>query len=510
MSKNIVIFSDGTGQDGGIRPEQRVSNIYKMYRSARVAFDTATNPAGQVTMYDPGLGTDLGTTALTASGRFVQKLLASVDGRGITRNIADCYEFIINHYEPDDRVFLFGFSRGAYTVRSVANLLRLCGIPTKTPTGSVPRFRRATRLIAEEATDTVLEYGAGLPIVDFDAERDELARRFREKYGSHDPGGMASRSNAAPYFIGVFDTVAALGASGLRRRIIQAVLYSMTAFSAAAVAFLPAFMIAALVVLLGGPFWTTVVGIELVAIGGALLWFTFRQRKQTTRTIKDYPKPGESRTRTAVWEGKNFDRLLSRFVGYARSANAIDETRADFARVGWGPAKGLEPPPQRDRIETFKQYFFAGNHSDIGGSYAEVESRLSDNALAWMIEQAVEVPNGLRVGPVFINGVKLEGTDTQGQPLHLFPASDGVQHSEIAAMRDTLEGLRPSLLRWLFRNQNYGDKPRTIPPEGKLHDSVYRRFDQACVVQADGIRPYRPETLRHFPGLERYYPPVDH
>jgi uncharacterized protein (DUF2235 family) len=99
-----------------------------------------------VTMYDPGLGTDIGATALTAPARFIQKLLASVEGRGITTNIIECYTFILNHYQHGDRIFLFGFSRGAYTVRSVADLLRLCGVPAKTQGGSsVPRFRDATR-----------------------------------------------------------------------------------------------------------------------------------------------------------------------------------------------------------------------------------------------------------------------------------------------------------------------------------------------------------------------------
>jgi Uncharacterized alpha/beta hydrolase domain (DUF2235) len=52
---------------------------------------TAAARRDQVTMYDAGLGTDIGATALTAPGRFVQKLLSSVEGRGITTNIADCY-----------------------------------------------------------------------------------------------------------------------------------------------------------------------------------------------------------------------------------------------------------------------------------------------------------------------------------------------------------------------------------------------------------------------------------
>jgi uncharacterized protein (DUF2235 family) len=88
MPKNIVIFSDGTGQDGGARPEQRISNIHKMYRTSRDHADTAIDPAQQVVFYDAGLGTDIGTTALTAPIRSVQKLLGSVTGAGIKRNIA--------------------------------------------------------------------------------------------------------------------------------------------------------------------------------------------------------------------------------------------------------------------------------------------------------------------------------------------------------------------------------------------------------------------------------------
>ena len=148
MSKNIVVFSDGTGQDGGVRPEQRMSNIYKLYRACRISPENDIHPSEQVAFYDPGLGTDTTATGVTAVVRWIQKLLASATGRGITTNIADCYEFIINHYQPGDRIFLMGFSRGAYTARCVANVLWLCGVPTKGKAGDLPRFRKETRDIA--------------------------------------------------------------------------------------------------------------------------------------------------------------------------------------------------------------------------------------------------------------------------------------------------------------------------------------------------------------------------
>src|SRR5260370_447522 len=123
--KNSVVYSDGSGQDGGARPEQRISNIYKMYRSSRDHAKTGIDPVRQVVFYDAGLGTGIGATALTAPVRFVQKLLGSVTGAGIKRNIADCYEFIVNHYEEGDRIFPFGFTLGAYTIQRLANLLML-------------------------------------------------------------------------------------------------------------------------------------------------------------------------------------------------------------------------------------------------------------------------------------------------------------------------------------------------------------------------------------------------
>src|SRR5689334_845170 len=81
--RNIVIFSDGTGQDGGVHPEQRLSNVYKMYRAARVGPDNDVDPQEQVAFYDPGLGTDTSAVGLTSIRRKITKLMSSVTGRGI-------------------------------------------------------------------------------------------------------------------------------------------------------------------------------------------------------------------------------------------------------------------------------------------------------------------------------------------------------------------------------------------------------------------------------------------
>jgi uncharacterized protein (DUF2235 family) len=505
MPKNIVVFSDGTGQDGGVRPEQRISNIYKLYWASRNHPGNAIDPHDQVAFYDAGLGTDIGATALTAPIRFVQKLLGSVAGKGIKRNIAECYEFIINHYQPGDRIFLFGFSRGAYTVRCIANLLMLCGIPTKTPSGPVMRFRKAIRDIADEAVDTVLEHGAGHPRGKYEAERLELARRFQMKYRS----GDGSESNASPYFVGVFDTVAALGASGLRRKVIHAALTAGVAIGGALISFLPAVALSA--VLKGHwhigfwPLFWMVMALGIVTVNVVFWWW---QKASDTKTIRDFPNKGDISKHNAEWKGANFDRLLSRHVGYARSANAIDETRKDFDRVPWGQiVKGGSK--QGDDQTDLVQMWFAGNHSDVGGSYPEPESRLSDVALAWMAEEAVKVPNGLKTGPIFVDGKKIQNTGDAGECLHIYPSAGGVQHCEVAGMRDTLDGYAakaPNWLKGLIARTGWEVKVRNINPEAPVHRTVEQRFTLPSVIQCAGTGPYRPIALKDHIKFKAMYP----
>lgn len=213
--KTICIFLDGTGQMGGARPDQRLSNVYNMYRAMRPGPDSPISPKDQVAFYDPGLGTG-------ESGGFfgrIKPILESAVGTGIDHNIIDCYEQIIAHYEPGDRVLLFGFSRGAYTVRALADVMNLCGVPTQMPDGSpVPRYGPGLRKIAKDAVTFVYNHGAGKPRTQnpYFVNREELVRRFRKKYSSFPLEGKDNQGNVQPTFIGVFDTVASLRTAVVR------------------------------------------------------------------------------------------------------------------------------------------------------------------------------------------------------------------------------------------------------------------------------------------------------
>jgi hypothetical protein len=381
--------------------------------------------------------------------------------------------------------------------------MMLCGIPTANGDQALPRFRRATRLIAEEAVTKVLEHGAGHPRKDFEDERLEMASRFRDRYKSQHSSGEVHRSNAAPYFIGVFDTVAALGAQGMRRLAIQAGLYGGATVIGAIVGLLAGSVVGAFSWLLGLPFVVPLVMLLLAggAMGPFLLWKS--QNRRVRKTITDYPQPGQSRSHLAQWKGEHFDRLLSRFVNYARAANAIDETRADFDRVGWGNT--VHAAEVVDGVTRLDQKWFAGNHSDIGGSYAETESRLSDISLEWMIREALSVPQPLKIGPVFVNGVKLEGSGTEGTPLYLRPDAGGLQHCEIAGMQDTLDARVPLWLRRLLRLEGWQVKVRLIKPDHGLHPSVLERLALPDVPQCAGHGPYRPAALRNHPAASAFY-----
>ena len=107
MPRNICIFSDGTGQGGGANPINW-TNVYRLFMATREA-----DAAGQVCFYDPGLGANPDAGEIRGPFRRLKDLLAQATGYGITDNIIDCYAALLLAHETGDRIYLFGFSRGA-------------------------------------------------------------------------------------------------------------------------------------------------------------------------------------------------------------------------------------------------------------------------------------------------------------------------------------------------------------------------------------------------------------
>src|SRR5450759_1574571 len=208
--RSLVIFSDGTGQRGGVYFDEARTNIYKLYRAARSGPDSNVPPDRQQAFYDPGLGTqpESGGSLLRAWRTFYN-LVSQATGLGITHNIIDCYTAIIQLWRPGDRIFLFGFSRGAYTVRCLATALCLSGIPTQEGEDKpLKRDDASARKLATRAVKSVYQHVSSPRDAQFLDQRKALAQQFRSEHAS------AEDQSAYPFFIGVFDTVAALSDLG--------------------------------------------------------------------------------------------------------------------------------------------------------------------------------------------------------------------------------------------------------------------------------------------------------
>jgi hypothetical protein len=217
LGKNILIFSDGTGQSGGVTFDEDRTNIYKIFRATRCAPDSNVDPAEQVAFYDPGLGSPRDNHFVFGwFGRKLYNLISQATGFGITANIIDWYAAIIRLWRPGDRIFLFGFSRGAYTARCLAAVIANCGIPTTLTNGQAVKLDTASsRKLASYAVKRVYQFTSSRPKDSATPRqtfllqtRDLVAMRFRKEHASL--AENRADANAYPYFIGVFDTVASL------------------------------------------------------------------------------------------------------------------------------------------------------------------------------------------------------------------------------------------------------------------------------------------------------------
>jgi uncharacterized protein (DUF2235 family) len=167
---NIVICADGTWN----RPEEDSekdfpTNVLKLAR----AIKPSTNGIKQHVFYDWGLGS------------YHSNFSAGATGRGIHKNILDGYRYIVQNYAANDKIYLYGFSRGAYTVRALSGLINNCGI-----------LKRAdARLISEAWKIYKSPQSKNHP-------DGEAAKQFRNNY---------CHASRKIHFIGVWDTVGALG-----------------------------------------------------------------------------------------------------------------------------------------------------------------------------------------------------------------------------------------------------------------------------------------------------------
>ena len=254
MGKKIIICCDGTGNQLG----ETYSNVVKIYSVIKKI------PGKQIAFYDPGVGTFSYSNVVIPLWRRIKQGIDLALGLGLEENVTQAYSFLMENYEDGDEVFLFGFSRGAYTTRVLAGLITQMGLLQKGCQNLIPYAWDSYRLCYKK-------------------EVKKVSKQFKDYYARE----------VKIRFLGIWDTVSSIG-----------------------------------------------------------LLFGY----------KHYPNT-----------------LRNHGVEIVRHAMAIDERRR-FYRTNMFK--------KNRSTQDIKQVWFAGVHSDVGGSYPLNESGLAQVSLKWMIREA--------------------------------------------------------------------------------------------------------------------------
>lgn len=195
--KNLVICCDGTGNE----ISENISNVLKLYRCLRKTDKTKPR---QMVFYDPGVGTVTEPSTWHRIKADVNLVLGLATGYGLDDNVLSAYCFLVEHYAPGDKIYLFGFSRGAYTVRVLAGLIHKIGLISPEQANLAGSGMVAYKQYSgtgrgndiEDLRDVSVDDQGPLPKDEFD-----LAAQFAR---------ITSTRWATIHFIGVWDTVASV------------------------------------------------------------------------------------------------------------------------------------------------------------------------------------------------------------------------------------------------------------------------------------------------------------
>ncbi|OKK11908.1 hypothetical protein AMK16_32625 [Streptomyces sp. CB00455] len=198
--RNLVLCLDGTNNE----PETGTTNVGRMY-------DLAVKDDRQLVYYDPGVGTMGARGAVTPWGRKVTRWAGLVAGFGVKDNLEEAYTFLMRNYRKGDRIFVFGFSRGAYTARALTGMLRTVGL-----------LRPGTENLVPYAVKLYAQAGEESPTKEQRSEYFRLRREFARQFGNPDFPNPFDTGRRQVHFLGVWDTVKSVGWLNWKARIEQA------------------------------------------------------------------------------------------------------------------------------------------------------------------------------------------------------------------------------------------------------------------------------------------------
>ena len=448
-ARNIVICCDGTGN----QVTGDLSNVLKLFRIAR-------KDAGQRVFYDPGVGT-VGTDSDWQRLRTkARAFFGLVTGAGLDDNVLEAYRFLCETYKRGDRIFLFGFSRGAYTARELAALVHMVGLLRPDQLNlcdyALTAYKEAGWRSEDEydrASARGEERPAALPAGGTNAQGERSEKpvapsgQAKDRFAAAWQFGKAMGTRHAPiHFMGCWDTVA-----------------------------------------------------SMIVPGRKLLSMPHLRTLPYTRVN---PSVRAFRHAMAIDERRRMFRL-------------------NWWKEGQSFVKNPFSDPPVTELQDAVQLWFPGVHSDVGGGYAEEESSLSKWPLIWMIDEAVK--HGLKINEETFRRLA-RGDATGPEPAKYRPPNPlGPKHHSLHGWWWLLEYF-PKSTRWReWRKGALGlyfprGEPRVIVPEAKLHDSaVARRESQSGPGLGEptypgcDYPPYAPENLtdrRDYQKTEPAYAPI--
>jgi uncharacterized protein (DUF2235 family) len=381
-NKKIVICCDGTGNSFQNANEE--SNVVKLYSALELN-------ANQIGYYHPGVGTMGDPTARYWYQRQLSRLRGLAFGKGLFDNLGDAYRYLMNSYVDGDEIYIFGFSRGAYTARALASVLHVFGVLCAGNDGLIPYILKIYAQRTRAAKRKCFTF--------------EPDRTFQWQF-SH-------TQDVKVHFCGLWDTVSSYG-------------------------------------------W---------------LWDPVM----------------------LPFNGSN------PIIQVGRHAVSIHERRCFYRDNLWADAI-TEPNRALAPGQNIKQVWFAGVHSDVGGSYPEVDAGLSKISLEWMLVEAKAAGlllNDKKVAAVL--GYSTPRPPIRGFPRYSVPNPAGKLHNSLQGPWWTLEYLphrHPNKKQqWTIPR----GESRTITPGSLIHESV-----------SNG--PYCPRNVREYriePWTRYFYGPTE-
>jgi uncharacterized protein (DUF2235 family) len=212
--RQLIVCCDGTNNT--LTAGQHDTNVLRLFGELRRQA-SEPRPEGskpRVLYYDPGVGSpdDLPATGVVQMvSRKWDRIAGLASGQGVFENIAQAYQFLMREWRPGDEIWLFGFSRGAFTARSVSGMLNLFGLLRPEHDVLLPTLLRVYFASKDSSSRPVRMFrslGAVMWGKAGDRTREGIATQVRRDFCSEE-------GRAVPvHFIGVWDTVESVGMPG--------------------------------------------------------------------------------------------------------------------------------------------------------------------------------------------------------------------------------------------------------------------------------------------------------